>query len=36
MSHAADFSVGGCCEEESGRHRSVLRQLLMERGARVS
>lgn len=36
LSHTADFSVGCYCEEESRCHRSVLRQLLKERGAKVS
>jgi uncharacterized protein YeaO (DUF488 family) len=36
LSHTADFSVGCYCEEESHCHRSVLRQLLTERGAKVS
>jgi uncharacterized protein YeaO (DUF488 family) len=35
MSHSSDFSVGCYCEEESRCHRSVLRQLLVERGAEV-
>lgn len=35
LSHAADFSVGCYCEEESRCHRSILRQLLVERGAKV-
>jgi uncharacterized protein YeaO (DUF488 family) len=35
LSHHADFSVGCYCEEEARCHRSVLRQLLQERGARV-
>jgi uncharacterized protein YeaO (DUF488 family) len=33
MSHHADFSVGCHCEDESHCHRSVLRELLRERGA---
>jgi uncharacterized protein YeaO (DUF488 family) len=36
MSHGADFSVGCYCEDESHCHRSVLRQLLAERGARFA
>jgi uncharacterized protein YeaO (DUF488 family) len=35
MSHQSNFSVGCYCEEESRCHRSVLRELLEERGARV-
>ena len=34
LSHAADFSVGCYCEDERRCHRSVLRELLAERGAR--
>jgi uncharacterized protein YeaO (DUF488 family) len=33
LSHTADFSVGCYCEDESRCHRSVLRELLAERGA---
>jgi len=36
LSHTADFSVGCYCEDESRCHRSVLRQLLRERGAKIS
>ena len=35
LSHAANFSVGCSCEDESRCHRSVLRQLLADRGAKV-
>ena len=35
LSRAANFSVGCYCEDESRCHRSVLRQLLEERGARI-
>lgn len=35
FSHSADFSVGCYCEKESRCHRSVLRELLKERGARI-
>ena len=35
LSRTADFSVGCYCEEESRCHRSVLRRLLKERGARL-
>jgi uncharacterized protein YeaO (DUF488 family) len=33
MSHGADFSLGCYCEDEGHCHRSVLRELLVERGA---
>lgn len=35
LSHHADFSVGCYCEDESRCHRSVLRELLRERGANM-
>ena len=35
LSHGADFSVGCYCEEESHCHRSILRQLLLENGAKI-
>jgi len=35
LSHEANFSVGCYCEAESRCHRSVLRQLLLDRGAKV-
>lgn len=35
LSHGADFSVGCYCDEEGRCHRSVLRALLAERGARI-
>jgi len=35
LSRSADFSVGCYCEDESHCHRSVLRELLRERGATV-
>jgi uncharacterized protein YeaO (DUF488 family) len=35
LSHEADFSVGCYCADEQRCHRSVLRALLEERGARV-
>lgn len=34
LSHTADFSVGCYCEDEAHCHRSVLRALLAERGAK--
>jgi uncharacterized protein YeaO (DUF488 family) len=33
LSHHAHFSVGCYCEDEARCHRSVLRELLAERGA---
>jgi uncharacterized protein YeaO (DUF488 family) len=36
MSQQADFSVGCYCADESHCHRSILRELLEERGARVA
>ena len=33
LSHDADFSVGCYCENEAHCHRSVLRALLLEKGA---
>jgi len=35
LSHSADFSVGCYCEREDRCHRSILRQLLVENGAKV-
>jgi uncharacterized protein YeaO (DUF488 family) len=35
LSHTTDFSVGCYCEDEAHCHRSVLRALLLERGAAV-
>jgi len=35
MSHHANFSVGCYCEDEARCHRSVLRELLRERGANL-
>ena len=35
LSHRTDFSVGCYCEDESRCHRSILRELLVERGAEV-
>ncbi len=35
LSHQTNFSVGCYCENEARCHRSVLRALLIERGARV-
>jgi len=36
LSHHADFSVGCYCADESRCHRSVLRALLTEHGARLA
>ncbi len=36
LSHTSDFAVGCYCEDEARCHRSVLRALLEERGARVA
>ena len=35
LSHQTDFSVGCYCEDESRCHRSILRRLLSERGAKM-
>jgi uncharacterized protein YeaO (DUF488 family) len=35
LSHTTSFSVGCYCEDEGHCHRSILRQLLVENGARV-
>jgi len=35
LSHHCNFSVGCYCEDEARCHRSLLRKLLVERGARV-
>jgi len=36
LSHASNFSVGCYCEDESRCHRSVLRTLLREQGAKLA
>lgn len=36
LSHTTEFSVGCYCEDESRCHRSILRQLLVDRGAKVA
>ena len=36
MSQSTNFSVGCYCEDETRCHRSVLRELLTEQGARLS
>jgi len=35
LSHQTNMSLGCYCEDEARCHRSVLRELLMERGAKV-
>jgi len=35
LSHSTDFSVGCYCEDEHHCHRSILRELLAERGATI-
>lgn len=35
LSHDSNFSVGCYCEDEAHCHRSILRELLIEKGARV-
>jgi uncharacterized protein YeaO (DUF488 family) len=35
LSQQTDFSVGCYCEDEERCHRSILRQLLAEHGARI-
>jgi uncharacterized protein YeaO (DUF488 family) len=36
LSHQTNFTVGCYCEDESRCHRSILRRLLRERGAKLS
>jgi len=36
LSHHADFSIGCYCDDESRCHRSLLRALLAEKGARIN
>lgn len=36
LSHASDFAVGCYCEDEKRCHRSILRQILIEHGARIA
>lgn len=36
LSHSADFSVGCYCQREDRCHRSILRALLVENGARMA
>jgi uncharacterized protein YeaO (DUF488 family) len=36
LSQGSNFAVGCYCEDEKRCHRSILRQLLVERGARIA
>jgi len=36
LSHSTDFAVGCYCEDEARCHRSILRELLVERQARMA
>jgi uncharacterized protein YeaO (DUF488 family) len=36
LSHESELSVGCYCEDESRCHRSILRKLLVEHGARIA
>jgi len=36
LSHTTNFSIGCYCENEKRCHRSILRQLLIERGAKFA
>lgn len=36
LSHTSNFSVGCYCEDEAHCHRSVLRALLADKGAKVA
>ncbi|MES2069381.1 MAG: DUF488 family protein [Pseudomonadota bacterium] len=36
LSHQTSFSVGCYCEDEAHCHRSILRQMLVERGAQTT
>jgi uncharacterized protein YeaO (DUF488 family) len=35
LSHTTDFSVGCYCADENYCHRSLLKELLSERGAKI-
>ena len=35
LSHTTNFSVGCYCEDETQCHRSILREILAERGAKI-
>jgi len=36
LSHQSNFSIGCYCENEERCHRSILKRLLVERGAKIS
>jgi uncharacterized protein YeaO (DUF488 family) len=36
LSHQANFAIGCYCEDESRCHRSILRTVLQERGAKIA
>ncbi len=36
LSHQTNFSLGCYCEDENRCHRSVLRELLLDRGAKIA
>jgi uncharacterized protein YeaO (DUF488 family) len=36
LSHGADFSVGCYCQNEARCHRSIMRELLAQRGAKLA
>ena len=36
LSHASSFAVGCYCDDESRCHRSILREILVEHGARIA
>jgi uncharacterized protein YeaO (DUF488 family) len=36
LSHTTDFAVGCYCEDETRCHRSLLRELLLEHGAKIA
>ena len=36
LSHQTDFAVGCYCADEAHCHRSILRQLLVEHGAKIA
>jgi len=36
LSHSADFSVGCYCQDEDRCHRSILKKLLVENGAKIA
>jgi uncharacterized protein YeaO (DUF488 family) len=36
LSHHTSFSVGCYCQDETRCHRSILKELLMEKGARIA